>query len=757
MNKEVKAISPISGSSTNYECQDDILTVLYNDYMKEKKLVKNKYPLIVKTFSEDELFNEDFDEEPVIFNPNDSIIFVTFKLPLEIRLLNSEEKDIDKKWEIQLLPDTHWNILDKLQKQKLKNMKWLGWVGINVSTELQAEIVQILKKYNFIPIFLEQDLVKKFSDEYCNEFLNSIFCNQFNLKSKIKQEDYIEIFENVNKIFAKNIMNEIESHSLILINDYNLILTPKFISIKNPKQSISFTFNTPFPSYEIFKIVYDNENFLRSLLCADLISFKSSEHLKTFFSVCGKFFDLNHEFQKGGYMYLRYYGRKIFVRVSIPLIEPLFIDNLVQKSEYQEILVNYMTQNNFRQLILCLIQFNRMECIESIINVAKKLFGERSAIKYRLLFIEINDGYVSSKNNFEKSEYKKEILTFIKRINDELINVGIESSIELIEENLSAEKKLALMQISETLCCFGTSNELELNVLEYIYLLRKSTGTLLLSEFSNSMKNLNAFVKVNPFNEKNIYEKLHKCLDTDKDIQNYLLDNDRKLISKYTAWNSLQNILLDLKRIKNIKSINCNLSISNDNNFKIVAVNPKFRLFPKQLAKEAFIRAKNKIIILSYEGTLIHDRKDVNQNSLSPRNMKITLSKIEIDALKKLCNMPNVEVYIVSSKSFDNFERVFNDISHIGLLGENGFYYKLRKESKLQHLYPFDLSWKSTVQKIMQNYANRTDGACLDIKESSIGWNYENVGNDISKLQIKELINHLTLILEHTESVEILR
>jgi len=317
------------------------------------------------------------------------------------------------------------------------------------------------------------------------------------------------------------------------------------------------------------------------------------------------------------------------------------------------------------------------------------------------------------------------------------------------------------MEISKLLIAFSPYLDNDLHILEYLFTKTAGiTGSIILSEFSHGHKHLNSLIKVNPFNKIEIIEGIKKGLSRNNDIASYLLQMDRNLITNFTAWDRLNSLLTDIKKIQSIKSKLTLLKVNHDAaNFKLLSVKDVFKQLNSMELLKDFKITKKKIIICSYEGTLVLQNIEPKKNMFSEIGISapLSISPEDMDIVRALSLIPDVALYIISSKKIEILAREFDSVPNATLLAENGFYYRIGRQSQWFTVFQCDWSWKSIVQRIMQNYANRTEGVKVEVKESSIKWDHEDVRTEIAKIQEAELVNHLTTVLTHVKNLEIIK
>lgn len=101
-----------------------------------------------------------------------------------------------------------------------------------------------------------------------------------------------EAYKEVNRLFAKAMVKDVQDGDLIWVHDYHLMLLPEMLreeigsSKKNVK--IGFFLHTPFPSSEIYRILPVREALLLGVLHCDLIGFHTYDYARHFLSSCSR-------------------------------------------------------------------------------------------------------------------------------------------------------------------------------------------------------------------------------------------------------------------------------------------------------------------------------------------------------------------------------------------------------------------------------------------------------------------------------------
>lgn len=99
------------------------------------------------------------------------------------------------------------------------------------------------------------------------------------------EESWSIAYQEVNEIFADNLLPYVEDEDLIWIHDYRLLLLPGILRqrlTKKKRLRIGFFLHTPFPSEDFFSILPFREAICQSLLSCDVVGFHTNGYAKDF-------------------------------------------------------------------------------------------------------------------------------------------------------------------------------------------------------------------------------------------------------------------------------------------------------------------------------------------------------------------------------------------------------------------------------------------------------------------------------------------
>jgi trehalose 6-phosphate synthase/phosphatase len=103
-------------------------------------------------------------------------------------------------------------------------------------------------------------------------------------------------YSKVNLLFKNKIIEVYNSHALIWIHGFHLMLLPGFVRRVSPGAKIGFFFHTPFPSSEIWRTMVHRTDLLYGLLNADQIGFHLYEYARHFLTTCRRLLGYRYDF-----------------------------------------------------------------------------------------------------------------------------------------------------------------------------------------------------------------------------------------------------------------------------------------------------------------------------------------------------------------------------------------------------------------------------------------------------------------------------
>jgi trehalose 6-phosphate synthase/phosphatase len=178
---------------------------------------------------------------------------------------------------------------------------------------------------------------------------------------------------------------------------------------------------------------------------------------------------------------------------------------------------------------------------------------------------------------------------------------------------------------------------------------------------------------------------------------------------------------------------------------RLIGLKADFRHLQEADIVSSYRNSKHRLLLFDYDGTLVINPDEIPSDST-------------LRTLAALCEDTNNTVFIISGRERLRLSEWFSSIPRLGLAAEKGVYVKWPNEEDWEELPNLgDFSWKETTIDLMKSYADRTDGAYIEIKESALVWHYHNADPEYGRSQASELGKYIEKLLESSQSVDVVR
>jgi trehalose 6-phosphate synthase/phosphatase len=159
--------------------------------------------------------------------------------------------------------------------------------------------------------------------------------------------------------------------------------------------------------------------------------------------------------------------------------------------------------------------------------------------------------------------------------------------------------------------------------------------------------------------------------------------------------------------------------------------------------KEKFRSAKNRLVLLDYDGTLVH-HTPLPETAILPENMS--------DIIIKLVDNPQTKIFIITGRGRGDIDKFLDHIP-INIIAEHGAMMKIEGVWKNQIINNF--SWKKAIMPVLKQITDACPESYVEEKKFSLTWHYRNVDPDIGYSSSRELI-HLLQEIIHSFNLKIL-
>ncbi|KAE8899384.1 Alpha,alpha-trehalose-phosphate synthase [UDP-forming] A [Phytophthora fragariae] len=604
---------------------------------------------------------------------------------------------------------------------------WIGSVHGEIEPSEQNTLKeQLLQERKYCPVFLDERRERLYYEGFCKTVMWPLFHScppttddqivQHEMTEGGGQEDersmekMWQAYVAANQAFADAVQEVYEEGDLVWIQGYHLTLVPQMVQNLFPNDNIclGFFMHIPFPSAELYRILNNREEILTGILGADLIGFQTYEYARHFQSACVRLLGLESS-HKG----VDFNGH--FARVTIC---PVAIDAdkytaMVQSDAVQEQMKQLDGQFNGKQVILGVDQLDQTKGLVHKLLAVEELFTQKPELAKEVVFLQIVTGA-----SVLESALESQVESLVSRINSKLQDIGTEGPVQYLNKEIAVEALIALYALADALVITPVRDGM--NTIPFGYVVCREAASkharVILSEFAGCAQSLGGARLVNPWNTEELTEALQEALQDNDEVMR-AHQHMYSYVSSFTSWHWADNFLEQLHECSEENA----LSVSG-------------RELSRRDMTSAYSRSSRRLIFINYEGVLAAEAS-IPELAYPPQELIWQLSMLTKD--------PRNTVVLVSARSTSVCEQWFAGLSgSLVLAAEYGVYVKWVGRNEYWHcMVPnMDMGWWEHVVPLLEYYTERTPGAYIERKESSVAWHYRDCDLDHGLWQASELL-----------------
>ncbi|NRB65227.1 MAG: bifunctional alpha,alpha-trehalose-phosphate synthase (UDP-forming)/trehalose-phosphatase [Saprospiraceae bacterium] len=602
---------------------------------------------------------------------------------------------------------------------------WIGWPGKDIRSDWGREAIRKdLAEQDLVPVFLSKKEIRGYYEGFSNKTIWPHF--HYFTQFTTYNEGYWDYYKAVNEKFAQVVIPIIQPGDIIWVHDYQLMLLPQLIRHSHPNVSIGFFLHIPFPSYEVFRILPWREDILHGILGADQIGFHTFGYMRHFLSAAYRI--TGHEHNVG---LLSVGKRAVNVDVfpmGIDYEKYAFANADPQDEEVQKI-------GELAKQVKLIISIDRLDYTKGIPTRLKAF--EQFLETYRdqhgkvsLLLI-----VVPSRSNVDQyQELKDQVDTLVGHINGKFGDFDW-TPVRYFYRSLNFNELTALYTSAHIAMITPLRDGMNLVAKEFVASKENSKqGVLILSEMAGAANELTDALMVNPQDIKGMTTAMLRAIQMTPSEQERRLVNMQSKLKVYNVKHWANTFLNDLKQLNQQHQ-----NISRMESKQLDAMYAHFR------------QAKNKLIILDYDGTLMDFQPD--PQAVVPDDELLTM-------LRSLVSDTGTKLVVNSGRDKLTLQEWLGPLG-IDMAAEHGVWIK-RNGNWFVNPGLAD-GWKSEIRDVLENMVQRTPGSFIEEKDYSIAWHYRRIDKEFGEKRVREfrdVLLYLTAnldlqVLEGNKVVEI--
>jgi trehalose 6-phosphate synthase/phosphatase len=593
--------------------------------------------------------------------------------------------------------------------QEGKNI-WIGWPGMTIEDPLQDEISSTLEKMSLVPVFLDDKEIKGYYEGFSNELLWPIF-HYTSTYAHYDPESW-DMYVHVNKKFRDIILEHLEPGDTLWIHDYQLLLLPGLIRAEQPDVTIAFFQHIPFPSQEIFRLIPWRKELLRGMLGADLIGFHTFDDVRHFISAATHLLSIKVDAN------LLMVGNRPVAAEPFPMgIDCQKFSELSDDPKVIKEIESLKEHYEGKKLILSIDRLDYSKGIIQRLEAYELFLQENPQYHYKIVFYMI---IVPSRDTVpEYLRLKNEIDRLGGNINSNNRSFYW-NPIAYFYKGFPIETLSALYNIADVCLISSLRDGMNLVSKEYVASRNDNKGVLILSEMAGASKELIDAIIVNPTNISEVKEAIVEAL---KMPEEDVMERMRAMRLMVFKFNIHHWVKIFMNRLEEIKQIQKSMKAKS------------LKSGVKSEVLNAYQKAKNRLLILDYDGTLVGFKKQIEQASPDEELYQV---------LDQLGNNSKNHLAIISGRNHETMENWFGSKKY-NLIAEHGAWTKRNQE--WEHIPGLSNAWKEEVHLLMDAFSDRTPGSFVEEKSYSLVWHYRNVQKGLGALRGNELMDNLRYMI----------
>ena len=602
---------------------------------------------------------------------------------------------------------------------------WIGWSGLTeeeIPENLLDDVKEKARQEDCVAVNLSEEEIDGFYYGFSNRTIWPLF--HYFMEYTEADKDHWESYKSVNRKYAEEVLKHYEDGDHIWVHDYQLLLVPNMIREKQPEAIIGFFNHIPFPSYEVFRTLPWRDEVLEGVLGADLIGFHTYDYERHFLSSVSRI--LRHQVNFNEITL----PERIVKVDSFPMgidynkfedaAQNHFKNTEEQRTELQRRLDHHSNETPEAKLILSIDRLDYTKGIANRIRAFEYFLDNHPEFieKVRLVMLAVP----SRSNVPQYQRLKREIDELVGRINGKFSTVSW-TPIWYFYRSMPFENLIDLYTSCDIALLTPIRDGMNLVAKEFVATRINQTGVLILSEMAGAAHEMNEALIINPNNFEQISQTLIQAIEMPVEEQQQRNKTLQKRLKRYSVEKWANDFMKALD----------NTSQDRDA-FKATRISSKV----SGEILEKFKNAKNRILFLDYDGTLVN---------FTDKPEKAKPDQELIDLVHKLNQSANTDVVLISGRDKDTLGSWWQEIP-VELISEHGVWMR-QKDSEWELSENVNNDWMSAVRPVIETFVDRTPGTFIEDKNYSLAWHYRKADPELGEIRANELSNVLKELISN--------
>ncbi|WP_018621784.1 bifunctional alpha,alpha-trehalose-phosphate synthase (UDP-forming)/trehalose-phosphatase [Spirosoma luteum] len=563
--------------------------------------------------------------------------------------------------------------------------------------------------FEYVPVFLDKATNKGFYNGFANSVLWPLF--HYFPSYVDYHNEYLTAYKAANQAVCDKVIDLLQPDDLVWVHDYHFLPLPMLIRQKKPSATIGFFLHIPFPSYELLRLLPEKcRNYLlNGLLGANLVGFHTTDYRVHFLQSVQLGLGLSHRLGTIATDQTKVQTGAFPIGISYSLFHDAFaeeevvLERLELKRSYPDKIIFSVDRLDYTKGVM-----QRLDALEVLLR-------KHSEWVEKLVFILV---VVPSRDQIQPyGERKQMIEQAVGRING-LFGTLTWLPIVYRYSDVTFSQLVALYSACDVALITPLRDGMNLVAKEFVASRQDQQGVLILSELTGAARELGEALMVNPLDEYEVADQLLNALTMAPDEQRQRMVTMQERVAGYDVKQWANDFIDALLTTQPDEQTGQAVALEDD---------------AKQTMLDQYARARSRLIILDYDGTLVQFTTDPALASPTPA---------VINWLSELAADPKNKVLVISGRPEQTLEKWLGHLP-IDLVAEHGA--SSKQDGAWTRNGESNGVWKEALRPLLTDFVSRCNGSFIEEKETSLAWHYRGASERMGFERSRELID----LLEH--------
>jgi len=398
--------------------------------------------------------------------------------------------------------------------------------------------------YTLRRIWLTKEEEDRFYYGYSNEGLWPL-CHIVHVRPIFRESDW-EAYKSVNEKFADAVIEEIgDDQGFVFIQDYHFALLSKMIKERRPDIVVAQFWHIPWPNPESFRVCPQAEELLWGLLGNDILGFHVRYHGMNFLDSVDRFLEVRVDRER---LSVFKGGRETLVRPFPISIDYDMVEAKARSEDIERRISILKMDFRLRDRFLG-IGIDRMDYTKGIVerfNAIDRFLEKYPEYVGKFVFLQL--GPLSRIHIPKYRAYNDEIYGRMLDINEKWKKKDWQP-ILLHKKHLGLDDLLLYYRAADLCIVSSIHDGMNLVAKEFVASRIDERGTLILSKFTGSSRELEQAILINPIATEHFADAIKQAIEMPPDQQSERMRRMRASVKENNVYRWAGKIVNEMKRL----------------------------------------------------------------------------------------------------------------------------------------------------------------------------------------------------------------